>query len=183
MAFNVVEWAGVNLSALIPIKIIRSYERGVEYRKGIVGRQQLDPGWYWKWPWFREIEDVPVNLQWIDLPFQRLVTADGKTVTCSYNLGFEIYDAVIWHNDVQDAEETLINLARPVIVDVVTGYEYETLTSRITAMSRLVRAHLNGEVGYLGGKLVGGGFTDFTEAHAYTFMSDGNEVNNIIRAN
>ena len=169
---NLVEWAAANISAMIPIEIIYSFSKGVEYRRGIVRRKQLEPGMYWRFPYFREIIDVDVNLQWIDLPFQRLVTLDLKTITCSATLGFRIYDAVIWHNDVQDAEDTLVNLARPIISKIIMQYDYDVLLDRMEGINRLVRAHMTKPLAELGASLENVGFTDFTEAKTYSIMGE-----------
>lgn len=160
---------------LVPtIVVVDDYERGVEYRRGRVNRAPLPPDWYWNLPAnLRRVVPVPVKLQWIDLPFQYLDTADEIRVTLSSTLGYEVTDAVVWSNDVQDGEQTLTNRVLPLIANEVTRHPYEDLRSGMASMSRRLFRKIEKETADLGVRVTGIGLTDFTRAIPLSLLQNG----------
>lgn len=169
---NIVNWLFANIASLSPLIVIRSYQRGVEYRFGQVTRTALPPGWYWRFPYLREIERVVVTLQWIDAPVQGVQATCGTTVAVSANIGFVVKDAVAWFNDVQDAEHTLLNMARPHLTAIAGEFDYSDARDRLAGMGRLMRRRLRVELDEMGVTVIKVGITDFVPARHYRLLQD-----------
>jgi regulator of protease activity HflC (stomatin/prohibitin superfamily) len=106
MIANVVDALLANLGALIPAKIVRSYQRGVKFRWG-VDVAELGAGLHWFWPLAESIEVKEVVEEVTNLPTQTVTTADGHAVTFSVNIAYEVQDARAYWTTVQDFDASL----------------------------------------------------------------------------
>jgi regulator of protease activity HflC (stomatin/prohibitin superfamily) len=96
---------------LWPFRVIRSFQRGVFMCVGWTYPHPLKPGFYPFLPWFMAIEVVDVVEDVIDLHSQSITTSDGKLVTFSANISYEVTDAVALWTEVQDFAENLSRVA------------------------------------------------------------------------
>jgi regulator of protease activity HflC (stomatin/prohibitin superfamily) len=60
MLESVFQFLGDRVRELTPFRIIRTYERGVDFRFGVAQPVALEPGFHWRIPGFQEIEKVTV---------------------------------------------------------------------------------------------------------------------------
>ncbi len=93
-----------------PLRVVRSYQKGVPFWLGEVGEEK-GAGVYAFVPFFGAFEIVDVVEDVIDLPSQSITTKDGKMVTFSANVSFEVVDAVALWTQVQDFGENLSRVA------------------------------------------------------------------------
>jgi hypothetical protein len=71
---------------------IQSGQRGVLFRWGRV-RKELEPGFHWLIPVVHKVKKTPVRSVTIDLPPQKVMTADGLVYDVSVNVVYRVADA------------------------------------------------------------------------------------------
>jgi regulator of protease activity HflC (stomatin/prohibitin superfamily) len=71
---------------------IQSGQRGVLFRWGRV-RKELEPGFHWLVPLVHRVKKTPVRSVTIDLPPQKVMTADGLVYDVSVNVVYRVADA------------------------------------------------------------------------------------------
>lgn len=86
------------------IGICRATHGGVKFRKG-KELERIEPGLYWYWPVFTEIEVEPVARQPISAPIQTLTTRDGVSVSIRPVVSYEIRDTVSFFGRSWDGTE------------------------------------------------------------------------------
>lgn len=99
-----------NLAELLPVKIVKSYERGVKWT---LGRNPtlLDPGPHFRLWFYHSIETAVVADDVIELPIQSVITKDEKLVVFKAIIGFRIEDVVKHFTNVTDFRESTIGLS------------------------------------------------------------------------
>lgn len=112
-----------------PFRIVRVYQRGVRFWLGRVVGEQLGPGLYSFLPFFGSIEMVDVVEDVVDLPTQSVTTNDGKGVTFSANVCYEITDAVLHWTAVQDFHDNMSRAACSHLAVRVREQSYADLSS------------------------------------------------------
>lgn len=91
----------------------------------------VEPGMMWHWPLVTQTSFIPVVRQPIDLPTQRLVTADHKRVIASASVTYRVSDPIkaITHN--WDYEDTIVNVSRAAVASIITKRPYDDLVGTI----------------------------------------------------
>jgi regulator of protease activity HflC (stomatin/prohibitin superfamily) len=112
---------------LWPLKKIKSFQRGVLMSCGWTCPRALKPGLYPFIPWLMDIEAVNVVEDVVDLPSQSITTKDGKTVTFSANVSYEVTDAVAMWTQVQDFGENLSRVACGHLAMKIREWDWEEL--------------------------------------------------------
>ena len=102
------------LSSLCFFTVVNPDEAGVHLRCGRVHRT-IGEGFHWQYPLIDEIQTIPTSEQAIDLPNQTLTTADGKTVTVSGTIRYEVVCPEKTLFNVSDYDESLQTLSMEVI--------------------------------------------------------------------
>lgn len=158
-----------NLYKLWPVRIIRAHEQGVKLgRKG--DAKLLPPGWHWFCPGLHKMEKMVVAYQMVDCDLQSCTTKDGREVTVSLNLGYEIKDlALMWVNH-QHFDSTLVNKARGHALEVIMATDYATLTAEPAKIARAILAAAREDVRGTGVKLVDAQLDQFVKAKQYRFL-------------
>ena len=121
---------------LIPWVIIDSYEQGVVLRLGKFNRV-VNPGLCWVLPFgIEECKYETIVRQTSYLDVQSLTSADGKLVTISGILVYEIKDIRKFLLDIDDAETDVQNMCYGVISDCVQDSEWKEVCTK--SFNRLV---------------------------------------------
>ena len=102
------------LSSLCFWTVVNPDESGVHLRCGRVHRV-IGEGFHWQYPIIDEIQTIPTSEQAIDLPNQTLTTKDGKTVTVSGTVRYEVVCPEKCLFNVSDYDESLQTLSMEVI--------------------------------------------------------------------
>lgn len=124
---QLVEWLG----SLIPrIMVVRATHGGVKFCRGHKIKV-MNPGIHCYWPIITEIEVIPVARQTHNLPNQTLVTKDGKQVTLSGIVIYEIKDVVRALTKNWDYNDTVSDVSMAAIAKVVVEADYQDLISNV----------------------------------------------------
>ncbi|MEM8502810.1 MAG: slipin family protein [Cyanobacteria bacterium P01_D01_bin.1] len=104
------------------------YERGLEYIKGRF-RRELPPGQYWITPFFgsRAIRKVDVRLQYVSIPGQEILTADGVGLKVSMTVVYEVVNPAVAVNQVLEYPTALYRTVQDGLREVVGEIAMEDL--------------------------------------------------------
>lgn len=125
--------------------MVRSTHSGVVFRFGRYPKL-LKPGVRWVWPALDEYEIVPVERQTNNLPGQRLVTKDGRTILVSGIVVYSVVDVVALLTHTWDYEQTLVDHALAAVKDAVTRRSLAELSNKPRAVDRRVTARLQSDL-------------------------------------
>lgn len=155
------------LWGMFPVRIIRSYQRGVKFKKGIVQPEQLEPGIRWGWPFVDSIEVVSIVEDVIDLPTQSITTSDGKTVSFSANISYEVVDLVAYFTNVQDFSESLPRVAAGHLAKQVREWSWDELHKGQKKLEESLKGTLTTRVKGWGVRVIECRLTDCVVAKQY----------------
>lgn len=157
---KILDW----LHDLWPFRIVRPYQRGVRFWLGNVTGDQLTPGLYAFIPFFMAIEVVDVVEDVIDLPTQSITTKDGRMVSFSANISFEITDAVAMWTQVQDFQENLSRVACGHLAMKVREWSWDELQESQKKLESSLKDTLTTRVKGWGCKILECRLTDMVQA-------------------
>jgi regulator of protease activity HflC (stomatin/prohibitin superfamily) len=159
------------LYLLWPCRIVHSYQQGVRFW---LGRDvdELEPGFYFVCPFFGSIVMVDVAQDVITLPINSVTTQDGKPISFSANVVFEIASGRKKYVKVQDFETSLDALASGHLAACVRGQLWEKLLAEQDALEDEIQKRLQTAVKKWGVKIVAVHLTDMVEARAYRLFGD-----------
>lgn len=158
------------LKELQPIRIVRSYQQGVRFTNGIHSNKPLPPGVYAVIPFFDDIEAVNTQEDVIDLPMQTVTTSDGKQVTLSWNVEYQVVDAVLHFMSVRDFDENLPRKAARHIASRVRELTLDELVLGQRELEGSLKGTLQTRTKTWGVKILDVGITDIVQAKAYRFI-------------
>ena len=120
------------------------YERGLKYVKGRF-RQVLPPGQYWVWLFGSTlIRKVDIRPQYISVPGQELLTADGVGLKISLTAVYEINDPARAINQVASYQQALYLTVQTALRDTVGAIAIDDLmANRAQLNARLLEAATN----------------------------------------
>lgn len=170
-----------NLKALVtllsPVRVIRSYQRGVVFRKGIPHRV-MQPGWNWCWPlMFEVVEAVGVNEETRNLLSQSVTTSDDVSATFSVNLVFIITDATKYYTEVYSFEQSIDAVAMTHLHKRARALTWAELRSdeQLTKLEASLKGTLTTRVQKWGAEIVSVGFTDMVRTRQFRLFGDPGE--------
>lgn len=108
------------------IRNIKRNERGVKFLPGDRVKM-MSPGLTIFWPIITTLETVIVTRQVLDLPIQTLITKDMKSIIISGTIVYTINDVYKYLIDNYDAIDSINEMCRAAIKDVVTSYTLEEI--------------------------------------------------------
>lgn len=160
-----------NLSKLIPVKIVRSYQQGVKFSDG-VDVALLSAGWHWYWPFKQAIEVVDVAEDVIDCQVQSLTTkldegGRAEEVTLSFVITFKVADARKLFVGLQDYAVNIERAARRYIHRRVRAWTYRELIDKQTDLESGLKDTLTKRFEKWGVEITDVGLTDLTSARNY----------------
>lgn len=163
MLTNVVDALLANLGALIPAKIVRSYQRGVKFRWGVdIG--ELGAGVHWFWPLIEDVEVKDIAEEVMNLPTQTVTTCDGHPVTFSVNIAYEVSDARAYWTQVQDFDASLSAASMTYLARRIRRETWEGLYSSQDAIESGLTRSLAQKLSRWGVRIVDVGITDLSRA-------------------
>ena len=165
---TLVGWIGQNIAALVPFKIVRSYERAVRFWLGKPGGE-LAPGFWWTFPGLLTMEVVDTRSDTSNLPTQSVTTSDGRSVTFSANVEFSITDAVAYVTGVQQFDFSLTNVAMSHLAKRVRAWTWDELVTEQRQLELSLRDTMTTRAKRWGVTIHDVGITDLTCAKTMRF--------------
>jgi regulator of protease activity HflC (stomatin/prohibitin superfamily) len=150
-----------NLLQLLPIVIVKTYERGVRWRWG-KSPKELEPGVHLRIWLYHFVDVYAVVDDVIELPIQTVITKDEKLVCFSANIGYRVVD-VVKHMNVQDFTEATKGLAMTHLAKRVRSLTLVELVSDLSKLERSLRGTLTNKYSAWGTEVYNVGFTNFAE--------------------
>lgn len=166
------EWLFSQLRELRFFVIIRSYQAGVKFRLGIADAQALTPGLHWIRPLMDEVEVIGVKQETKKLPTQSVMTQDGKTVSFSAAITYEVTDAVAHFCNVLDFVESLEVICMTHMSRKVSEWTLAEMAAHRAELERSLRTTLTTRTAKWGATIVDVGLTDLTETPAFRLYGD-----------
>lgn len=166
-----VDWLLAVWKEVCFVVVCESWERGVRFRRGIPEPRQLGAGVWFFVPFVDRIELIPVVERFIDLPMQRITTADGVEVALSANIGYEITDAVKAYTQVHDYEESLARLAAGHLHRRIHEQTYDDLMGGLAKLERSLEGTLTTRSKPWGIVIQDVGITDMVRQRAYSLLN------------
>ena len=144
------------LASLCFFTVVNPDEAGVHLRGGRIHRT-IGEGFHWQYPLVDEIQTIPTSEQAIDLPTQTLTTKDGKTVTVSGTIRYEVVCPEKTLFNVSDYDESLQTLSMEVIGIELPLKNHQEVS---VALREGVRNRLEGKASEWGINIIEVGITD-----------------------
>lgn len=168
---NVVEAILNNVATLLPMRIVRGYERGVLFRWG-TDVAELGAGLHWFLPGRESIEIVNVAPEVRNLPTQSVMTKDGHAVTFSCNVCYRITDARKMFTSVQSFDDAMTGYAMVHLAASIGGRTFASLKRNREDLEIELAETLTSKVRNWGAVIEWCGITDLVEARAYRLYGD-----------
>jgi regulator of protease activity HflC (stomatin/prohibitin superfamily) len=106
------------IEQLLPIFIIRDYEKAVLLRWGKY-KGTIDPGVYFKIPFFDEVISQHVVVTTLSLPPQSLYTKDRQNVVVKGLVKYRIADVKTFLLEVYDAQDAISDMTQSIIKNII----------------------------------------------------------------
>jgi regulator of protease activity HflC (stomatin/prohibitin superfamily) len=119
------------ISFIPHLDLLKSTHGGVKFKRG--GKTvQIKPGLYWWWPATTEIAEIPIVKQAINLTDQVIPTNNGKPLSVSGVIVYTIFDALAALSKNHDVDETIAEVARAAIMEVMAGQKVTELKNALS---------------------------------------------------
>lgn len=161
-----------NLAKLIPGRMINDYERGVRYTRGRPRHTQLGAGWWWFVPLYQSIKIVSVKDQVKDIATQSVTTRDDVSVSASLCIEYEIFDAVLWQNEVHEFDESLHGLSKIYLSRAFRVRDYAYLRTHQRRVEHAMERALGKHAREWGVLIRTVGLETFVKARQFRIMGD-----------
>lgn len=154
--------------------IIDPWEEGLRVRLG-KWIKPLKPGFHFKLPFaIDQIYTVNVKPQIIDVVAQSLETLDGVSVVVVGAIEYSVEDIKKLHLNIQDYDESLVNLGQILIAEYVTSSTNEDCTRE--SIQKAVKRRLKDSARKWGINIRRFGITDLAEHKVYRILSNSSEI-------
>lgn len=133
---------------------IFEYERGLKYVKGRF-KQVLSPGQYWVWLFGSTvIRKVDIRPQYVSVPGQAVLTADGVGLKVSLTAVYEISDPAMVINQVSDYHQALYMMLQNGLRDCVGAIAIDDLMGTRAQLNQQVFESSASQVAAIGLRLI-----------------------------
>ena len=154
--------------------VVDPWEEGIKVRLGKV-KKTLKPGFHFKRPLsIDQIYTVNVKPQIIDIAAQSLETLDGIPVVVAGAIEYSVEDVKKLFLNVQDYDDSLVNLGQILIAEYVTSSSNQDCTRE--SIQKAVKRRLKDSARKWGINIKRFGVTDLAEHKVYRIMSDSAEI-------
>ena len=126
---------------MVPIRItVFEYERGLKYIKGRF-KQVLGPGQYWLWTFGNTtIRKVDMRSQYLSVPGQAVLTADGVGIKISLMAVYTISDPALAINQVSDYRQGLYMTVQTSLRQIISTVTMDDLLGNSQINQQLLEA-------------------------------------------
>ena len=126
---------------MVPIRItVFEYERGLKYIKGRF-KQVLGPGQYWLWTFGNTtIRKVDMRSQYLNVPGQAVLTADGVGIKISLMAVYTISDPALAINQVSDYRQGLYMTVQTSLRQIISTVTMDDLLGNSQINQQLLEA-------------------------------------------
>jgi regulator of protease activity HflC (stomatin/prohibitin superfamily) len=157
------------------LDLLKSTHGGVKFKRG--GRVvQIKPGLYWWWPATTEVAEIPVVKQAINLTDQVIPTAaNGKPLSVSGVIVYTIFDPLAALSKNHDVDETIAEVARAAIMEVMAGQKVTDLKTSLSngELSKKLTSMCKKRLREFGVAVQRCNLTDFTTCVAIKMIGQG----------
>ncbi len=129
---------GVILLAIILIKQVDQYERGVMLTMGRYTRT-VEPGWRIVIPIFQRLIKVDMRIAVIDVPDQDAITKDNISVNVNAVVYYKVKEARAAVIEIEDFRYAISQLAQTTMRDIVGEMELDELLANRDAVSKKIK--------------------------------------------
>lgn len=168
---TIVEAVFQNLAALLPIRVVRSYQQGVRFSLG-QDRALLHTGVYFHLPWIWEVEIVDTAPQVLNLPTQTVRTIDGHSISFSGNIEFQVVDARLMYTKVQDLNHSLAARTMGHIARKIRRRTLDVLTTKQASLETYLKNTLHLQCSGWGVRINDVALTDLVQSKAFRLYGD-----------
>lgn len=147
------------LEQLMPVQIIKQYQKGILFRLG-KHKKELKPGIHFKIPFLDDVDYYGIATTTLTLPVQSIVTKDGISVVVKGVVKYKIDNIVIFGIEVSDAIDALSDMSCGIIFDLITNKTYQE--TREMNMTKVITALVKNEAKKWGIAVNKVTFTDYS---------------------
>lgn len=151
-----------NVLAIMPFKIIQSYERGVRWRWG-KNPIEVGPGLVRRIWLMESVETTVVVDDVIELPVQSVITKDKKLVCFKACIGYRVVDVVKHQCNVTDFNSSTKAFAMTHLAKRVREQDLDETEGDLSKLEKSLQGTLTTRFKDWGTEVFMVGFTDFAE--------------------
>jgi regulator of protease activity HflC (stomatin/prohibitin superfamily) len=149
-----------------PWAVIRSYERGVRFRFGVVDPIALEPGFHWRVPFWEHVELVTVVQDALQFGVQSVLTRDRKSVSFQVGITYTVADPVAHFCMVTDFHTSLQTICEVHLAKRVGELTLDELCGQRDELEKSMRRSLGQRVGKWGVDIIDAGLTSLQTVRA-----------------
>jgi regulator of protease activity HflC (stomatin/prohibitin superfamily) len=131
---------------------VYEYQKALKYTKGRY-QETLSPGQYWIFSWRSTVVPVDVRPEFITIPGQDVLSADGVTLKVSLAAQFEVSDPNVAINKNANFRASLYLLLQIALREIVGTEKIDTLLENRAEISKRLMELTSGKAAELGLKL------------------------------
>jgi len=155
-----------NIGLVLPRLLHVQFNLGcVLFKRG--GTKVLKPGMHIYWPIWSEPIRYPIKRQTLNLPPQVLTTGDGKTVTVSVTVVYEVSDIEKALVETFDLEETVTDVAQLGVKTVVLSHDYDDLKGNQEEIDKSLKKSIRSALHPHGAKVIEAFMSDFAPCFVF----------------
>ncbi len=157
-------------------RLIEVWQGGCRFRRGVPESKPLGAGVWFYWPIIDRIEVIAIRPSYLDLPTQSVTTADGRTVTFSANVCYEISNAVLAYTEVHDLEHFIIRAAMGHLHGKIHDWTHADLMAHLKDLEKSLESTLETRTKKWGVRILDVKLTDMVQTRTYRLYSDAYHV-------
>ena len=153
------------------IKIINENERGILLRFGKL-KKQLSSGMVFKIPFIDQVLIQYVKDDTILLPSQKLTTKDGKTITVTGMILYNVDDVVPFILNASVPTQSITDVAQGSIAEMILSMTYEEIVESLEKLSNEISKSVRRDCKHWGAKIQYVKLTDITVSRTFNVFKN-----------
>jgi len=162
-------------SNISPIFIIKQYEKGIILRWGIF-KKELKQGINYKIPFIDESVQFVFVANTLNIPNINITTIDGKTVSISSIIEYNIEDARKYVLDSNEPISNCQDICKKIIANYLTDCSWEEIKKKTTQTQ--IKNKMKDKLKDLGMNITDFGFSDIAQTRPITLFGNYNAISN-----
>lgn len=160
---------------LIIWRVVYAGQIGCRWTLGCYTKN-LRPGFYFFCPIIQNIESTAACHQEVDTLLQTITTRDGKSVSVSANVGFDIYNGAKYYTKVWNFDASIERMIRGHIFGPLFALTYDEIRESVPALAEVLRDQIHAQATEWGVRIKYVRFTDFVSAPTYRILNEANSM-------